>query len=100
MPPNAVPVTSAVRAPKSAARSVAATPAGPPPTTSTSIILMASTTEENSQHLRPRTDNCLHSFAVAGTILRSLVHRGGKALATRGAAAAGAAVFPQVRLKF
>jgi hypothetical protein len=61
---------------------------------------MISITEENSQHLRLRTDNCLHSFVVAGTILRSLTHRGGKGLATRRAAAAGAAAFPQVRSKF
>src|SRR5262245_2547426 len=36
MPPNSSRVTSVVLAPRSAARSAAATPAGPPPITSTS----------------------------------------------------------------
>src|SRR5262245_22718300 len=37
MPPNSARVTNAVRAPRSAARSAASTPAGPPPITTTSI---------------------------------------------------------------
>jgi len=38
MPPNSARVTRTVRAPKSAARRAASTPAGPAPITRTSII--------------------------------------------------------------
>src|SRR4029077_1109745 len=39
MPPNSARVTSVVRAPRSAARKAASTPAGPAPITTVSIIL-------------------------------------------------------------